>query len=288
MSDRGGPSIAEFDATGFAVVEDVVPGELLIGALDAFDELVDRSRGISASNDVFDLGPGHLAARPRLRRIKSPVANHEAFAAIMRSPVVLDVVEAVVGPDIRFQASKLNVKEAGGGTAVEWHQDYPFGPCSNDDIVTVGVALDHADADNGCLLMVPGSHRGPIHDHHRGRRFVGAVSPDLPELASARPVPVTTGSLSVHHCRTLHASAPNRSGRPRRLLLFQYSAADAYPLGPVSGTPWATLEEYDAALVRGVASGTARCVDLKVAMPRYEGAAGSIYELQTRADRTWK
>ena len=83
------------------------------------------------------------------------------------------------GPDIRFDTAKLNLKSAGFGAAVEWHQDWAFYPHTNDDLAAVGVMIDDMELENGPLLIIPGSHNGPVvHDHHAtDGRFCGAMDP---------------------------------------------------------------------------------------------------------------
>ena len=104
--------------------------------------------------DVFDLDDGHAPERPRVRRIKAPDRQHPAYAALMRSSTVLDVVADLIGPNIRFDHAKLNCKPAGGG-AIEWRQDWAFYPQTNDDMLAVSVMLDDCEADNGPLHVIP-------------------------------------------------------------------------------------------------------------------------------------
>jgi ectoine hydroxylase-related dioxygenase (phytanoyl-CoA dioxygenase family) len=140
------------------------------------------------------------------------------------------------------------------------------------------------------MLMVPGSHRGPIHDHHQDGSFVGAIDADggeaiRAEIARAVHVPVHAGGITLHHCRTLHASAPNRSPKPRRLFLLELAAVDAWPL---AGVP--DLEAFNARIWRGGPTALYRSVamDLRVPLPKHS-RQGSIYEVQTplRAKRPW-
>ena len=69
-------------------------------------------------------------------------------------------------PNIRHHHTKLNNKAPGGGAQVEWHTDWGFYPHTNDDILEVGVAIDPMTIENGSLMVVPGSHKGPAYDHH--------------------------------------------------------------------------------------------------------------------------
>mgnify|MGYP000477658611 CR=1 FL=1 len=271
--------IRHYRDAGFVVVENVVPPGLLERARAAVDEFVTRSRGVTAHTDIFDLEPGHSPEAPRLRRIKNPVQHHPVFAEILRLDSVLDPVEQLVGPGIRLHGSKLNMKAAEFGSPVEWHQDLPFYPHTNDDLLAVGIALDECTLENGCMLMVPGSHRGPMLDHHQDGVFAGAIDPEAhaETIARAVPVPVPAGGMSIHHCLTLHGSAPNTSSRPRRLLLFEFAALDAWPL---MGVP--DLAAFDAEIVRGepVSEYRLKAGFTRIPLPKSE-RQGSIYEIQT-------
>jgi phytanoyl-CoA hydroxylase len=242
------------------------------------DEFVERSRAVSIHNDVFDLEPGHTPEAPRLRRLKSPHRQHPVYDRLLRDERLLDVVEALIGPHLRFQGTKLNVKSPEFGSPVAWHQDWAFYPHTNDDVLAVGIAIDDMMVANGCLMVVPGSHRGPTLDHHQDGVFVGSVSESY-AAAGAVPIELHAGGISIHHARTVHGSAPNLSSRPRRLLLFEYAGADAWPLlGPADG--W---DEHHARLLRGDEVLEPRMERLPVRIPWPQPArGGSIYELQSQ------
>ena len=95
-----------------------------------------------------------------MRRIKTPHLWHPAYAAMVRHPNILEVLKRLWGPSIRFDVSKLNLKAAGYGAPVEWHQDWAFYPHTNDDLAAVGIMIDDVDEDNGPLLVIPGTHKG--------------------------------------------------------------------------------------------------------------------------------
>jgi len=141
----------------------------------------------------------------------------------------------------------------------------------------VGVCMDDMMLLNGCLLVIPGSHKGPILSHHEDGHFVGAVSEEVPDADKAVPLEVRAGGITIHHARTLHASALNKSAHPRRLLLFQYCAVDAWPLGGAGD--W---DKFNANLLRGEPTNRPRLTDVPVLMPLPPALkGGSIYETQT-------
>jgi ectoine hydroxylase-related dioxygenase (phytanoyl-CoA dioxygenase family) len=194
-------------------------------------EFVEQSRSLTESNVLFDLDAGHSAARPRLRRLSSPTDLHATYWEFASTSVIVDVVVDLIGPDVKFHHSKLNFKAAHGGEEVKWHQDIQFWPHTNYDLLTVGVFLEDVEPGMGEVGFVPGSHDGPLFDLYDGDAWVGALShADVTRVGVERAVYPTgpAGTITVHNCRTVHGSAPNRSERPRPLLLQTYAPADAY------------------------------------------------------------
>lgn len=274
-----GDQKTQYAEQGFLVVEGVVPEVEVARAREVVEEFVERSRGVIESDSVFDLEPGHTAEDPRVRRLKEPCALHPIFRRLGQCDAVLDCVAALIGPNIRYQTSKLNMKSARFGSPIEWHQDFAFYPHTNDDLLAVGVALDDCTLENGCMLMIPGSHRGPIWSHHQDGLFVGAVDVEKAgiDAAAAVPVPVRAGGITLHHCRTLHASAPNTSQNPRRVMFLEFNASDAWPL---LGVP--DLQAFNARIVRGAPVDRYRVTEMEVSIPLPKPERqGSIYEIQT-------
>jgi ectoine hydroxylase-related dioxygenase (phytanoyl-CoA dioxygenase family) len=152
---------------------------------------------------------------------------------VAKSSGITEVLRQLLGPDVLLQTSKLNTKAPGGGAAVEWHQDWAFYPHTNDRILACGLMLEDVDLANGPLQVIPGSHKGPVLDHNnKDGVFCGAIDPEDPEFHADKAVTLTgkAGSMTVHHARTLHGSAPNRSDRARLILFYECLAADAWPL----------------------------------------------------------
>ena len=268
--------IAAYRADGFITVENVLSAAELADLRRVTDEFVDRSRAIASHDHIFDLEPNHSADNPRLRRIKSPILHHEVYDATLRHPRILDIVEQLIGEGVRTNGNKLNMKEPDHGSAVEWHQDWAFYPHTNDDLLAVGVAIDDMTEENGCMLMAPGSHRDALRSHHENGVFVGAVSEPGFQPSRVEKCEVRAGGISIHHARTLHASTPNHSQKPRRLLLFQYCALDSWPL-----EGFATYDGLRQSVLRGKPTVTPRMADVPVIIPLPKPEnAGSIFEIQ--------
>jgi len=194
--------------------------------------LIDESRKVIESNERFDLDKGHSAAAPRLTRIKLPHKQDPYFWEILTQSNVTKVLTDLLGDDTTLITAKLNTKAPGGGQAVEWHQDWAFYPHTNDDLLAFGLMLEDVTLDNGPLMVVPGTHRGPLLSHQSNGVFCGAIDPDDPLFEKDKAVTLTgkAGSMTVHHVRTLHGSAPNMSDRNRLILFYEMARADAWPI----------------------------------------------------------
>jgi hypothetical protein len=274
--------IAEYRERGYVVAPDVLTPSEVDDLRRVTDEFVEKSREATDHTDVFDLEPGHTADAPRLRRLKGPVRQHAVYNAALRHPGILEVVSSLIGHGLRYNGDKLNMKWSGYGSAVEWHQDWAFYPHTNDDLLAVGIALDDMTPENGCMLMAPGTHTGPIYDHHQDGVFVGAITDPRFDATNAAEVTMPAGSISLHHVRIAHGSQPNRSDSPRRLLLFQYCAIDAWP---VLGA--GTWEAFEATIIRGEPTWEPRVTEVPVRIPLPSPErAGSIYEIQNQMRET--
>jgi hypothetical protein len=126
--------------------------------------------------------------RPRTGARPRPAHKvDEVYADLLVAPAITDLVAQLIGPNLRMEHTKLNLKPASGGEPVESHQDWAFYPHTNDDILEVRMMLEDCTIDNGPLLVIPGSHVGPVFDHHHPGYFVGAIDPAASAQASPNP-----------------------------------------------------------------------------------------------------
>jgi len=271
--------IETYRRDGYLVIPRLIEGEQLSELRVLTDRIVGEARGVAANDDLYDLEPSHSATLPRVRRLKPALfKRYDFFRALTREPKITSILSGLLGPNIRLYGGKLNMKSAGYGSPVEWHQDWAFYPHTNDDVLATGIYLDDCDLDNGPLMVIPGSHHGPTWDHHADGRFCGAMDPAHCPIDFSKAVPLMgpAGSMTIHHARLVHGSALNRSNRQRRLLLHEYTAADAWPLMGV-----ANFDDFNDRMVLGEPSVEPRIVPAPVRMPLPAAEhQGSIYENQ--------
>lgn len=281
--------VSEYRRLGFVLCDNLLPSELIADINADMDVLIAGAAGITDSNEILDLEDSHTPDTPRVRRIKDPDRHSQAVRRALLHPALRSVLTRLIGPNVRLHGTKLNAKSGLSGSAIEWHQDWAFYPHTNDDLLAAGIMLDDVDDENGPTLVVPGSFRGPIHDHTNAGVFCGAIDPSRIAGEIARAVPLTgkAGSVTFHHVRTLHGADINRSVRRRRILFVELAAADAWPLAG-GGSSFTTLEEFDKRMLFGTPGVEPRMTQVPVRMPLPlpHGAWDTIYEIQKSAGRT--
>ena len=233
--------VEQYNSDGYIVVENVIDVEMLNELQRVTDDLVEKARGITEHTSTLDLDPSHTADRPLVRRIKHPYFAHPFYETLAAYPPIMAVLSELIGGDIRLRTGgKVNL--------------------------------------NGPLLVLPGSHKGPIYNHHSQGVFCGAidVKHERLDVSGARELHGAAGAITVHHARLVHGSAVNRSSRARQILFYVYASCDAWPLMGVSD-----LEEFDSMIMHGNPTLNPRMEEVPVRMPLPVAAnQGSIYENQ--------
>ncbi|MGI9372030.1 MAG: phytanoyl-CoA dioxygenase family protein [Hyphomicrobiales bacterium] len=271
---------------GFLLVENALSeGELLELRKD-FAKWVEESKSHAQAygetmdgRPRFDVEPGHSAETPALRRVASPAEISDAYLSAMKVASVADYVSELIGPSIKFHHGKINSKLPGAATEVKFHQDFPFEPHSNHDLITALMFVDEVTEQNGPLEVLPGSHEGPIHSLWHDGSFTGAMEEDVVSEMRGNTIKCTgpAGSVCLMHTRLVHGSAPNLSDKPRTLYICVYSAEDAIPLSP---NPLPSAQAGD--VVRGEYSGRVRAVPYEMELPEVPKGA-SFFEQQAEA-----
>lgn len=186
----------------------------------------EEATGYIARLDSYDALLGGEAQKQL--KIKAHVAA-PWLIDLARNPKILDVVESVIGPDILLFGASVFAKKARDTRFVSWHQDAAYYGLDAQEEVTCWLGLTDADSENGCMKVLPASHRGAdaVHEETydpenllgRGQTIRGV------DESKAVFMPVKAGQFSMHHERMLHASAPNPSDRRRVGIAFFYMPA---------------------------------------------------------------
>ena len=234
---------------GFVSVEEIVPQDILGELQKVTREFQDKSRTETLSGDTFDLGSGHSAENPILRRLKSPDIQHDAYWKFS-SGLMADVAADLLGPNVVFHHSKLNFKWFDASDTVKWHQDIQFFPHTNYNVLTIGCYLADTDMSNGPLAALKGSQKEDLYDQYDAEgNWTGMLSDEDAAGVDMSRVEYMTGkagSITIHNARTLHFSPASKNPVPRPLLLNCYTSSDAKPY---SAHPQPTRNTYK--VVRG-------------------------------------
>ncbi|MGI9511018.1 MAG: phytanoyl-CoA dioxygenase family protein, partial [Geminicoccaceae bacterium] len=267
--------------------ENAVSDDLLATLKGDFSDWIEESRGHDEAygetldgRPRFDLEKGHSATQPALRRVNAPIEVSEAYFEATTNSRMTDCVAELIGPNIKLHHTKINSKLPGAATVVKWHQDFPFTPHSNDDLITALLMVDDVTQQNGPLEVAPRTHRGPLHGLWHDGTFTGAVGDAVTVESKAKAVLCTgpAGSVCLMHTRLLHGSTANRSDRPRTLHISVYSAEDAVPLAP---NPVPT--RFEGEVVRGERTGRVRSIAFDLDLPQKPSTA-SFFDQQSGRD----
>src|SRR5258706_1337627 len=180
-------------------------------------------------DDNPDVRPEQLVGAHVARSDDTGVRGRRELLDFARSPEILDMVEQIMGPDLIMWGSQVFSKPAGDGQAIPWHQDGQYWPMRPLATVTVWIAVDAATRANGCLRVIPGSHRLGLLDHVSSDDQSLALNQRLAEGAfddaDAVDVELEPGQVSLHDSMLIHGSNANPSGRRRCGYAVRYMPA---------------------------------------------------------------
>ncbi len=266
--------VAQFKSQGFCACDGFLTDTRVTQLLKEIDAICAGATLGRHDAARLEMEPKQGPDGTKVRRIYEPCTNYKAFRDFAESETMVQSLVKMLGPDVIYFSSKINVKPGEIGSIVEWHQDMAYGPLTNRSVVAVLIYLDDADLTNGCLQVIPGKHR--MLDHSHDGYFQGRVTESL-DISKAIPIEGKRGTAVFFDGLAPHASSVNTSPRPRRTLILGYRAADAFPIHLGDMT---VKGDQFVRLVHGKPSPTARFDMDRVFIPRYPTATKSLYELQ--------
>ena len=215
---------------GYLSIERAIGPEVVADGLDGIDRLlagVPGFRGVQWEARAREALPGSTPEQRRdwVRKLIYYVDHEPRLHAIAYDSALLAIVEQILGaPPVLF-ADQALLKPSGYGREKPWHQDKAFFDIREGaPVVGVWIALDDAVVENGCIHVIPGSHRdGPV--VHFKRRDFQICDTDL-ERGQTIAVPLTPGSLMVFDGLLKHGTPANLSDKRRWALQFHYARED--------------------------------------------------------------
>jgi len=123
MSQLDRDQINFYEANGYLAIEEAVTPLQLAMLRGISYSLIDRSRPLTVSNEVYDLDAGHSAEKPRLKRINLLHLQDRVFMDILRDSAMTGILTDLLGADVILRRCKLSTQSPGGDMGVVWHQD---------------------------------------------------------------------------------------------------------------------------------------------------------------------
>lgn len=225
-----------YDHDGYVTFRDVIDHDLISEASAHIDWLAERNPDRRTEHLFHDLFP-----------------TDPFWVRLVSDPRLVDIAELFLGPDLAVFTTHYISKPPGDGQQVLWHQDGSYWPLEPMTVVSLWLAIDESTPDNGCMRVIPSSHRSelatlravPDADSVFGAEMARTVDSD-----SAVDVVLAPGDVSVHHPNLVHGSEPNRSTRRRAGLTIRYipTAVEVtepgWPTILVRGKPVAGINTY--------------------------------------------
>ena len=213
MTRHDPPLRVRYHDTGFLTGIDVLDAREVAELRRAFDEL---ERSAPAEQRQVGLQGRHF--------------RDEFVWRLATDARVLDVMEQVMGPDLMLLGTHFFNKrpDPDAESYVAWHQDVTYWGLEPAEAHSTWIAIDDSDAANGCMRVLPRSHREGVKAHGTAQRQGNLLSinqeipDDQVDAADAVDLELRAGQMSVHHGRLVHASNPNRSARRRCGLVARY------------------------------------------------------------------
>jgi phytanoyl-CoA hydroxylase len=230
--------VQQFERDGYVIARQLAAQELVDRMLEA--TLHDASRLVEPIEFEADLQyPGAPRSRDvdggrTVRRLKQAHARGYVFTEWITSPQVVNCLTQLLGPEIVCPLAHHNcvmTKHPAFSSDTGWHQDIRYWSFDRPELVTVWLALGPERPENGCLRVIPGSHRIALDRN----RFDEALffRPDLAAnaelIAQAVPAELEAGDVLFFHCKALHAASRNFTGLTKYSVVFTFRAADNRP-----------------------------------------------------------
>lgn len=206
--------IQTWNRDGYLGPLDVYDSETMNDIRQYFDRLLADT--LAAGGDSYSISSAHL--------------KHARVWEMLTNPTIVSYVCDLLGDDVIGWGSHFFCKLPGDGKGVDWHQDCSYWPLTPSKAVTVWLAVDDADQNNGCMEVYRGSHTHGLIDFDISDPDSSNVldqSVKNPEKYGTRQcTPLSAGQISIHSDLLIHGSAPNDSDRRRCGLTLRYCPAD--------------------------------------------------------------
>ena len=220
--------VVRFWEDGFLVVGKVLEDDLIEEMRAEYDAEFSQERraerpirNLALFEDDHDHGDEDEDQQEMLQFMQ--ISEHNVqFHNLLYHQGILDIIEDLIGPNIQLFHNQALYKPPHHGGPIFWHQDNAYWKCLPANLVSCWLTLDDVDYHNGAMQFIPGSHLRPMtHDQAQGSDVLldmGKLVDDNQAVVGDLPA----GGITLHHCQTLHRTAPNTTDRQRRALAIHF------------------------------------------------------------------
>jgi ectoine hydroxylase-related dioxygenase (phytanoyl-CoA dioxygenase family) len=225
---------------GYLLVKGVLPAAEVRELRAEADAIFERARRLGRNLEgrwpgswQQDLPADQRGAALTLTSVHNVQEHCARFTRLLVDERFTSVLTPILGPNVQLHHTKMHLKPPETGTPFPLHQDYSYFPHRDHTMLAAVLHLDRATVANGCLRVVPGSHRwGPLAHRHEGAHFLPL---DQYPIESAQPCEAEAGDLLFFSYLTVHGSGLNRSRQTRCILLVQVRAPTDQPIPQQAG-----------------------------------------------------
>jgi hypothetical protein len=225
---------------GYLLVKGALPAaEVRALRAEAYD-IFERARRLGRNLEgrwpgswQHELPPAQAAVGLTLTSVHNVQEHSARFTRLLVDERFTSVLTSLLGPNVQLHHTKMHLKPPEAGSPFPLHQDYSYFPHRDHTMLAAILHLDRATVENGCLRVVPGSHRrGPLPHRHEGAHFLPL---DEYPIESAQACEAEAGDLLVFSYLTVHGSGVNRSDQARCILLIQVRSPTDRPVPQEAG-----------------------------------------------------
>ncbi len=236
-----------FDRNGYLIVKDLLNEKEVIECKKEINRLQETAKLLNKSGEIengdFQIEPfvkesDRESQSPILRKIENTYDHSDLFFQLARHEQIVSIVKEILGPDLMLFRSTLMLKPALHGSEHAFHQDSSYWPIDPPNLVTISIAIDKSTPDNGCIKIIPQSHKSDLKEwgHIAKAPQSKSVTYNITNQTNPLEVPLDPGSALFFHSKLVHGSGPNTSAFSRNTALYAYFNTNVRYVPP-SGMP---------------------------------------------------
>lgn len=209
----------QLDEHGYCVLEDVFTR----AEMDALAEWIEALRARHEEEIRKQGGTQGISRAGEIQFTAFLAEQDPRIADFCRRPEMVAIATQLLGPDVDLYWNQSVFKQPEGDKEFPWHQDDGYTPVEPSPYLTLWLAVNDATPENGCISVLPGSHKRGLAPHEHTPIGLVCYPNDAPDQGER--VPLRAGSIAAFWSLTMHKSGPNRSRGVRKAYVVQYSKA---------------------------------------------------------------